>query len=796
MREAAKFPSLATINRQLESVFGVTLIPQVQHYLRVLNRGLRTHGVVYTCKYLKDLYAQALRLTGGLDPVPIPFRRSNKKGFDRNLTPFGELLMNGTLNEKRACLTVLRLCYLLESRPKLDLTSIESGFENEEENAMIRDFTLFTKGRIRPLSLKSAKIQFPPRARSGPNGRSSFGTAHFDAVALTQRPELLQDLADLAALVDPSSKGEPESTPLGNVEGVFHPSESATEETSGCGDPSAPTRERGLKPWIEYLAAWSVSTWNLDPNKRLPVSRLALLSEGGCKTRTIAIVDLFTQAVLRPLHTAVMRRLSLLSSDCTHNQQAAVEYLKHATKLGRSVYSFDLTNATDRFPLELQRVVMSALFGDQVGVLWANVIAKLRDFDFQQGGTSIRNIYYKRGQPMGAYSSWPAFAYTHHIFVQWCAHLALGDSAESPKEFGDYRIIGDDVIIANEKVGLKYREKLEAFGVSISEAKSLVSVKAPFCGEIAKRFVIEGYDHSPLPPDLIKLTQRHVTMLPALLDQVSSRYGLDCSTLSCMQSLKHLYRGRKKRLAAILLAAPALFALYGYPYYGPLRTGNEPGEESQLLTIAHDSPWSEVGLEFFAKEFNMTQIATREAYYLRQYDSVIQSWKEVDNASIKVWGPKGSVDKTETTPCEDHPIFKASTWIWEKQRDTLIAHAKWRLGLLDSETNLIGLVMDAKTENTLRFTLDPSLRSFLTEEREKSNTATHLTLDVLKVLRGDKEFPKYDRFEWTSEEAVAFMAVSNLDPDNEVLPNEYQVFGGSEEAKLGMSGFDIGPEGR
>jgi len=48
----------------------------------------------------------------------------------------------------------------------------------------------------------------------------------------------------------------------------------------------------------------------------------------------------------------------------------------------------------------------------------------------------------------------------------YCAFLCGIDS------FKDYAILGDDVVIGNEMVALKYREVINKLGVEISEMKS------------------------------------------------------------------------------------------------------------------------------------------------------------------------------------------------------------------------------------------------------------------------------------------------------------------------------------
>lgn len=58
-----------------------------------------------------------------------------------------------------------------------------------------------------------------------------------------------------------------------------------------------------------------------------------------------------------------------------------------------------------------------------------------------------------------------------------------------------YQILGDDIVIFNDKVATQYLKIMSLLGVKISFAKSVVSKDTI---EFAKRFVSKGHDLSPL----------------------------------------------------------------------------------------------------------------------------------------------------------------------------------------------------------------------------------------------------------------------------------------------------------
>jgi len=105
-------------------------------------------------------------------------------------------------------------------------------------------------------------------------------------------------------------------------------------------------------------------------------------------------------------------------------------------KAGPESCSFDLTNATHRFPLLPQKLVVSQLFGAAIGESWAGLMTD-RTFIIKNVGT----VRWSRGQPLGFYSSWAVFALTHHAIIEYCAE------AVGVKSFRDYAVLGDDVVI-------------------------------------------------------------------------------------------------------------------------------------------------------------------------------------------------------------------------------------------------------------------------------------------------------------------------------------------------------------
>jgi len=129
-------------------------------------------------------------------------------------------------------------------------------------------------------------------------------------------------------------------------------------------------------------------------------------------------------------------------------------------------------------PLSLQMRIFERLFGKEKAAAWAHVLV---GYEYpSKDGPAVK---YAAGQPMGAYSSWPAMALTHHLIVRVSALRA------GYPHFNAYALLGDDLVIANAAVALQYKALCAALDMPISEAKSHVSEKI---FEFAKRWFISG----------------------------------------------------------------------------------------------------------------------------------------------------------------------------------------------------------------------------------------------------------------------------------------------------------------
>jgi hypothetical protein len=276
----------------------------------------------------------------------------------------------------------------------------------------------------------------------------------------------------------------------------------------------------------------------------LKTGRLHLLAEGGGKTRVICIPDIWTQSVLKPIHNYLMDHvLKRMPCDGSFGHEVLGNKVKKFTK-HRGLFCFDLTAATDRFPLSVQVAALKPLLGDLVHE-WSQLLVN-RTFTFN--GEAIR---YERGQPMGLLTSWAAFSVAHHVIINYC---------KKDKSF--YAVIGDDVGMSSVEGAKRYQTLMSELGVSINDSKSLIPSSGNKVAEIAKRQFTEGIEISPIPPRVLIESTKGTEGLLEFLQVLANRTGKlgDLSRLEKkgIKRLVHLNRDINSDLFQVTLTCPLL----------------------------------------------------------------------------------------------------------------------------------------------------------------------------------------------------------------------------------------------
>jgi len=319
-----------------------------------------------------------------------------------------------------------------------------------------------------------AKAGFSIITTAGPNGQATW-TADIDAKAIKMDPNLFNNMYQFA---EASNLTWMIQMLLGVVEVPYH---------------------------------LSGRTMNTAPI----AGKIHAIQEWGGKTRMVAILDYWTQAILSPLHDTVAYFIRRLDADGTFNQTKIIDRVQKWTgDSGVEVYSYDLTAATDRIPIGIQTSLLTYLFGSStMAENWAQILT-CREYQTPDGSM----IKYAVGQPMGAKSSFPMLGLIHHAIVQLAAIDAKVD------KYSNYVVLGDDNTHADKAVANQYKKIMKNIGVEINESKSVVPVKGALsAGEICKRIFVAGRELTALPVKALVKTNMAGHLAPTLQNLLVER---------------------------------------------------------------------------------------------------------------------------------------------------------------------------------------------------------------------------------------------------------------------------------
>lgn len=469
-------------SRLLPLVFGkvsVSKIKVVWNFARFCVKMHRTRGPKGLALYLKACCVIIQQVAGSMrvkSPWVLGANVARTKSGIPRLIPHGhrQSILAGDVRVIRLWLSLLGLYRVIEFKGALKLKTItEPG---KDISQIRREFNKFwgdfldsmeihtsMSSRIDP-SMDLDPKSLPPILKSSPaiGGNTSVCNFVIDSIAIYSDVEYYSALREWLVEVD----GLDLLWALKRIEEVYS------------------------RVSLGTLIQW----WG----KPLPLGRLGFIDEPG-KIRVVAMVPLLIQGIMKPLHDWIFSRLRVIVTDGTYNQIRPIKELLNACEElnVNSLYSYDLSAATDRLPVDLQVDLLSEIMGKKLALLWKGLLVS-RPYRLPKIAGSynlgFNTVKYEVGQPMGALSSWAMLALTHHAIVQFSAYRV---GAKQPKGwYTGYAVLGDDIVISNEAVAAEYLRIMDRLGVEVGLAKSLISKTRSL--EFAKRTFIRGRDCSPV----------------------------------------------------------------------------------------------------------------------------------------------------------------------------------------------------------------------------------------------------------------------------------------------------------
>jgi len=593
----------------------IGVVKVILTYLAFLHRLQRKNGLPYMVKFMKSAQSLLMQSLGGqrlhnLNPLGLRLART-KAGLPRVIPALHRArLRGGDLWTVRLWQTLFGLYRVIEVPGKLKLGTITTPTSMQEW--VLPEFSHFVTTHLREALLWNFKKSRVGRA-FGPKGPLEFlaslrakpflvskstSAVRKDQEAVNNITPLSSSPAGVLAsailwysnplkpFLESWAKMTKNHWILNRIDAWGNPSKTGVDLSSYFDvlDLKSPLlKEDILKSGFDERAELRRKKQKFPSSSGVTtgsLGRLAALEEPAGKVRVVAMVDIMTQWLLHPLHEALFELLRMIPTDGTHDQLKPIYRLLRRRPNG-PFYSFDLSAATDRIPLSLQKALLSPILTSWGAEAWGCLLVGRpyvichKDAGLHpdvsrdaQGITLSGDLYsvtYGAGQPMGAYSSWAMLAFVHHAIVQWAALRAGVISPGSGYWFQDYAVLGDDVVIGNSKVATEYQYLMGAIDVPIGDHKSVYSPRG-LALEFAKRYFLKGKDASSAPIAEYWAAKGN---LPAAA-QLSKKYQLTLAQFLTVMGYGYRSKGS---VTGRLVSLPQRLRNYVVTYYSPAGFG-------------------------------------------------------------------------------------------------------------------------------------------------------------------------------------------------------------------------------
>jgi len=452
-----------------KAVCKIDVTKLARDYRALCTKYEKHHGREFMVKRMSKIRSMSERYAIHQPIEPLEFVKSDKDGYPTVLKAFKPYLRSENISVRVMVLSIFRSVEAFRLAPSHDISTVITPPIRDEE--LLADILNFIPGWVKSLNktLSFPEMKYHFTVKKGPNG-----------------PALASSDADLTAIRNDTTLYEAIRTVSVELNDEF-PIEEDFHQRDG-----------------EFIH-----------------SRLTQFPEKAGKTRTIAVVDYYSQRALFPLHRGLMDLLSSLETDGTMSHMNVGNYVKELTKVKAFIETFDLSAFTDRFPREIQEKLLYELCQNKVlAKAWWTILAN-RTFTVAWSGEKVT---YAAGQPMGAYASWPLCSLAHHAVVEYCRSKRL------------YRLIGDDVGIADKRSASLYENVIQRLGVEVNPYKGTKSEQGALksSAEIAKRLYLNGEDVTPLTPGKI-LSLRNRYLCLEGIRELKQRFGNPALPRQCIE---------------------------------------------------------------------------------------------------------------------------------------------------------------------------------------------------------------------------------------------------------------------
>lgn len=271
--------------------------------------------------------------------------------------------------------------------------------------------------------------------------------------------------------------------------------------------------------------------------KNITLRKLTSIPDKGHKSRVIAIVDYWFQIIYKGLEQDIVRiLLELYPVNCDIFDQSR-GFSKLLTNIKPGFKSYDCSNWTDRFRIELQMIVMNILYGKDISNAWYHSAAKCK---WKVKNSSLY-VTYEAGQGMGTHGSFQIASLTSCLLMDFIYETHYKDMNTDQKIWSQ---VGDDMFCHDPdgKVLAVYQQ----LDVPINLKKSKVATEQNLVAEYISRNINRGHDVSRISAKVCHSVGLNLLNLTSLYNHVSER----CKIFDWELFLKRLLLnpGKPKRL--------------------------------------------------------------------------------------------------------------------------------------------------------------------------------------------------------------------------------------------------------
>jgi hypothetical protein len=218
---------------------------------------------------------------------------------------------------------------------------------------------------------------------------------------------------------------------------------------------------------------------------------LNVSQEPGAKARFFASPRCLIQAALSGLHRDLDHLMYDAPEDACHDQSMPVTEIQEKLRASELVWSVDLSNATDSFPLEPQLVFLRqvSVAEDRIRLFSHMARERFQTSDEIRKHTGIDSYAWTVGQPLGLKPSFAVFSLTMHSLIRGIAMCLRRPFRRR------YFQLGDDHVSFDSVIAEEFIRVLQNAGVKISREKSIISRRvAEFAGYMVRH---DGWSFRP-----------------------------------------------------------------------------------------------------------------------------------------------------------------------------------------------------------------------------------------------------------------------------------------------------------